>query len=500
MRVSGAGSAATKARKASPSVAALRGTNPNAVGKDGAKLPLPLNLSQSSGDVDTALQLRLWLQRYEKSKRPVKVNFRTAVPWLRSGDRATHYIHPYPGKLLPQIAYFFTHASTLSKRGDTILDPFAGTGTVGLEAMLAGRDAILLDSNPLATLVASVKTLPLSRRRLRDGVSRLQVRLKSRRLAPLPSVVNLDHWYKPTTIRSLRQILLAIEAERSRAVRHFFLVCFSVLARKVSLCDPRLSVPVRLKPQARNSVKGTRKKKSDTPSVRKIFDEIVSQNIQRVQELYEACGSGTKARVIDGDARALFKEQGARRDHERVLTGSVQLVISSPPYGGAQKYIRASSLSLGWLRLAQATELRALEEKTIGREHFHKKKYERLQPTYVPAADRVLRKIARRDALRACISSTYLREMRSACGQMVRALKPGGYLVLVIGNNLVARIPFLTSRYLTHVLRNFGLELQLRLIDDIKSRGLMTKRNKTASVISREWVLLFRKPRKRCNV
>jgi hypothetical protein len=30
-------------------------------------------------------------------------------------------------------------------------------------------------------------------------------------------------------------------------------------------------------------------------------------------------------------------------------------------------------------------------------------------------------------------------------------------------------------------------------VDDIRSRGLMTKRNKTASVISREWVTVFRK-------
>lgn len=37
------------------------------------------------------------------------------------------------------------------------------------------------------------------------------------------------------------------------------------------------------------------------------------------------------------------------------------------------------------------------------------------------------------------------------------------------------------------------MKLQFKLIDDIKSYGLMTKRNKTASTISCEWVLVFKK-------
>jgi hypothetical protein len=92
---------------------------------------------------------------------------------------------------------------------------------------------------------------------------------------------------------------------------------------------------------------------------------------------------------------------------------------------------------------------RLIDEQAIGREHFHKRKYEKVRKTNVASADQVLRKIARRDRLRACISSTYLREMRLVCLQMTKALRPGGYLVLITGNNLVRRQPFLTSRYPT---------------------------------------------------
>lgn len=456
--------------------------------------------NQLTGEVDTALQLRIWIDRYQDTGRPIKVNFREAVPWIRVGDRATHYIHPYPAKLLPQIAYFFAHASTLSKPGDTILDPFAGTGTVGLEALLAGRNAVLFDANPLATLIATVKTQRVSTRRLTAGIRRLEPRLRSRCLASLPSVVNLDHWFERKTVRALRQVLHAVESEKSVAVRHFLLVCFSVLVRKVSLCDPRLTVPVRLKARKNKRKMGgaTHRQHREHRSVKAIFREIVGQNLERAKEFEKFCHADVTARIIRGDARKIV--DNARTGDLQVSPESAQLIISSPPYGGAQKYVRASSLSLGWLRLAHADELRALEEKTIGREHFHKAKYAKFRATRIASADSVLRRIAQRDPLRACISGTYLREMRAACQQMMKALRPGGYLVLVIGNNLVARIPFLTSRYMAQILQECGFELQLRLVDDIKSRGLMTKRNTTASVISREWVLLFRKPMKEANV
>ena len=74
-----------------------------------------------------------------------------------------------------------------------------------------------------------------------------------------------------------------------------------------------------------------------------------------------------------------------------------------------------------------------------------------------------------------------------------RVLKPGGYMILVIGNNTVSGISFNTQDYLTTYLQSKGMHLEFKLIDDIKSYGLMTKRNKTANTISSEWVLVLKK-------
>ena len=87
----------------------------------------------------------------------------------------------------------------------------------------------------------------------------------------------------------------------------------------------------------------------------------------------------------------------------------------------------------------------------------------------------------------------YLNEMKLALDESIRVLKKNGYMVIVIGNNTVCNRPFDTQDYFTTYLESKGMKLQFKLIDDIKSYGLMTKRNKTASTISCEWVLVFKK-------
>lgn len=51
--------------------------------------------------------LQSLIEEFRESKVPQEVSFRDLVPWLKVGERATHYIHTYPAKLLPHIAHFF---------------------------------------------------------------------------------------------------------------------------------------------------------------------------------------------------------------------------------------------------------------------------------------------------------------------------------------------------------------------------------------------------------
>ncbi|PII37954.1 hypothetical protein T190_28405 [Sinorhizobium meliloti CCBAU 01290] len=52
---------------------------------------------------------------------------------------------------------------------------------------------------------------------------------------------------------------------------------------------------------------------------------------------------------------------------------------------------------------------------------------------------------------------------------------------------------FPTSQFVKDIFNSKGLTTSLELVDDIRSRGLMTKRNKTAGTIEREHVIVFQK-------
>jgi len=66
-----------------------------------------------------------------------------------------HRICPYVGKMKPSMAHWLIKAST--SKGDIILDPFCGSGTVLLEANLLERKAIGVDLNPLAIAISESK-------------------------------------------------------------------------------------------------------------------------------------------------------------------------------------------------------------------------------------------------------------------------------------------------------------------------------------------------------
>jgi DNA modification methylase len=458
------------------------------------------NSSPESEPTDTESVLKALVRRYQQQKRPICVNFRSILPALNSADRYSHLIHPYPAKLLVHIPFFFLSNDLLSEPGDIVLDPFCGSGTVLLEAQLARRRAYGADANPLALLIARVKTSPLDTKAVEATLDDILKRIPLKPSGPRPDVVNLEHWFYPSAARQLQCLQEVINRLRKPAIRDFFRVCFSVCVRKVSLADPRLSVPVRLKlgqyPENHplRAQSDTHLRQLRSVRVPEIFGRIARVNIARMEKLRATSASADSVDILCSDARHLAYEYSLNgRRNKQVDDESVQLIITSPPYPGAQKYIRASSLSLGWLELCPTTDLRALKTRTIGREEFTKGECERVLPTNILDADSVLAVIRKKSPVRAMIAATYLNEMWIAMREMCRVLKPGGHIVLVAANNRISGNDFRTVDFLQHIAEECGLTLTASLIDAIRSRGLMTKRNQTASVITREWVLVFTK-------
>jgi DNA modification methylase len=434
---------------------------------------------------------------YSSKQKPIEINFREILRTeIKNTDRYTHLIHSYPAKLLVHIPFFFLNNSYLSNPKDTVLDPFNGTGTVLLESILAGRNALGADANPLARLIAEVKVTQFSTRELTAYLHDVLSIASEQRKVEMPEVVNCDYWFSPNTQAQLAAILSTIKQIKNEQVKNFMLVSLSNCVKKVSYADHRISVPVKLNPERYNYHSEERKNIQlkleglKTVNVFEKFAAVANDNIRRFRDLEALNVSHVQAKIISEDARKLSNSLTGKK--RPLKSESVQLIITSPPYASAQKYIRATSLNLGWLELAKPLELSKLNEKNIGRESFKVAELD-ITSTGIKSADKLIEKVATVNKNRAFIVCKYLLEMQEALDEMIRVLKPNGYLVLVIGNNTVCKQEFMTESYFTEYLQNQGLVLQFKLLDDIKSRGLMTKRNKTADIISREWILVFKK-------
>lgn len=73
---------------------------------------------------------------------------------------ATHGLFPYRGKFHPQLIKGILNIIKV-KKGETVLDPMAGSGTVCIEAAINGIHSIGIDVSPFCTLMTRAKTQAL---------------------------------------------------------------------------------------------------------------------------------------------------------------------------------------------------------------------------------------------------------------------------------------------------------------------------------------------------
>jgi len=391
----------------------------------------------------------------------------------------THRIHSYPAKMIQHIPFSFFSNFLLCREGDIILDPFCGSGTTLLEANIHGINSYGVEINPLARLITKVKTTPIENAKLKRGIQRLFNKLSTfDGDIKIPIFPNIDFWFSKRVQKDLTKIKACIdEYIHDKDLKNFFYVSFSSIIRDVSYADRRISPPVKSKKIREKIAAGF------NPDVIRIFKNRVAENADRIIKLSNHIRKDLFSEVIGDDARSI-----------NLPDKSIDLVITSPPYINAQKYLRSTKLELFWLDLLDVDEFREVDLKTIGTERVYVEDYQTLHNMGIETLDIILKKVFRKDKPRAYITYNYFNEMKKVFEELHRVLKPGGYFILLIGNNKVKGIKVPSHKILTEIAINLGFSLAYYpLVDKIKSRGLMTKRNKTAGLINSEWLITFRK-------
>lgn len=282
----------------------------------------------------------------------------------KNSTYATHGIHRYKGKFYPQLGRCLINLSC--EAGALVVDPFAGSGTVGLESVLLGRRFHGIELSPVAAAIGTAKVGLMSTPvdGLQD-VSTIFGRLGTSSGAPRsvpweefdPAThEELASWFAPSVLARIGRVLGVIDdAEEQHpgcdVVGEAARVCLSDIIREVSHQDPS-DLRIRRRKEPLN----------DAP-VEEMFHERWSEAVRKV----------LAARNVIGELRAdgLFVQGDATDSANWPIDpdGSPQLidaVVSSPPYAAALPYLDTDRLSLAAV-FGNSKRVRAgLEAKLVG--------------------------------------------------------------------------------------------------------------------------------------
>src|SRR5437660_502917 len=104
-------------------------------------------------------------------------------------------LHPYPAKFVAELPRALLNVLPIPT-GAAVLDPFCGSGTTLVECQRCGVPSFGIDLNPIACLMARVKTAPVAAG-LANSINTVLANAKSIRQPSVPVIPNLDHWFMP---------------------------------------------------------------------------------------------------------------------------------------------------------------------------------------------------------------------------------------------------------------------------------------------------------------
>ena len=454
------------------------------------------------------------LNRFKQ--KPLSFNFKIVVQKYlatSSFDAYTGNIHSYPAKMFPYIPRFFYSIPQLCPPGGVILDPLCGSGTVLLQSIvhpIYRRQAYGVEINPLGRLIAKVKTTPLEETMLGERIKHLfELVQKSSDEVSIPESERVKPWFSKKAIHELGRLKYVIEKEGPEDdYKDFFWVCFSSIVLKVSLADPFIPPPVFLKidkyKKSPQKLKFLLKflKRSENPDTTSLFKDVLQKNSDRIYSLSkieEVATSKVKAQIIWDDARQIrvgkIDRRGAlvKNNAKTLPSESIDLILTSPPYLTAQKYVRTQKLELLWLDMVSEKELVTLQREIIGSEQISLKEIDIAEKVGVKSVDNLVKWASLRSRERAAMLYKYFSEMGHVMEEMYRVLRSGAYAVVVVGNNKVLGKSIKTYKLLTDVAIHAGFGLELIFKDKIRGRGMITGRHDTGGLINEEFIIVLKK-------
>jgi len=386
----------------------------------------------------------------------------------------THGFHKYPAKFFPELPRWII--KRFSKEGDLIIDPFSGSGTANVEALLNRRNSVGVDIESFARFISKVKTTPVDINELNETeviliTDILNYHPNNITVDDIPVFPYIDNWFNKEIINELAYIKKSIKSlDCSDEIKNFYYCCFSSIIRSVSNADDNCTRTV--------IRKKLNKQVFPSDALRK-FVETVYLWVPRLTDF---------SLIFPDGIETVFPENMDAK-HLDYLDSTFDLALTSPPYANAVDYPRTHQLETYWLGLANGS-LTPQKKLHVGTESVNLQEYRDFHSIGIDFIDDKLSKIYEVDKRRSYIAYKYLLDMKQNIEEVYRVLKPGARYVVVVGNNKICGQLFENWKYIIELALKSNFSLENYFGSEIIRHFIKVPREER---INTDWVIVLRK-------
>lgn len=420
-----------------------------------------------------------------------------------------HGIHSYPAMMIYPISRNLLNILTEIRPFNTILDPFSGSGTVLVEAMLKGINRIYgNDLNPLARLISKVKTTLVEEEILLKNKTQVLKNIEkaysinSKLLSEIdnyiltkkglditektgwgdnapsyikeflsinnsnlevPDFKNIGFWFKPKVILELQIIKNEILKIEDKDIKDFFLIAFSETIRLVSNRRNGEFKMYRMTPE---------KIYKFNPNVKDTFTKILLKNIEKEIEFSKEINDNSiNIMIANNDAKNL----------EDIPNASIDLIITSPPYGDSRTtvaYGEFSRLSLQWLELYGTTDesIRGIDKNLMGGK---KLKNSPENEIHSETFNKSFEKILNIDEKRAYDVYSFYYDLEKIIETLAKKMTKDSYQFWVVGNRTVKQENLKTDIIIREISKRYNIKYLCTIDRNILNKVMPSKNSPT---------------------
>lgn len=410
-----------------------------------------------------------------------------------------HSFFQYPAMMVPVVQKkLIDIVTSVAKETKNMIDPMMGSATTLVASMENGLNCYGQDINPLAVLIAKVRTGPFLVKKAKERSKLLTQRIESDSQALVEvRFKGIDKWFKLNIQQELCKIVRGIRGEKDLNIRRFFWVVLAETVR-VSSNDRTSTFKLHVRPEAEIE-------RRDFSAI-----DVFVLHLDKALEDYEAHAdllvkSGklvkdnylSKVQVRLGDSKASI--------HSPTNGPFYDLLVTSPPYGDNKTtvpYGQHSYLPLQWIDLkdidtnANEDFLRTtleIDSCSLGGKLslVDSDKVELLckeSPSYL----KTRKSIETVNASLVRKVDAFLLDLDQTISNIFRVMKPNSYQIWTVGNRCVGGVEIPNAAIITELIEKRKGQLVITLEREI-IRKRMAKRNSISALMNSEDILIFRK-------